>query len=108
MTEWWGSMKSKYHILYKITNTINGKIYIGTHSTYNVFDGYMGSGLHIKRAIKKYGIHNFKREILGYYETRKELSEAEHRIVDASFIDDECTYNIVLGGDGEYAQVALQ
>lgn len=49
-------------IIYKTTNIINGKIYIG-QSTKNDPD-YFGSGLAITRAIKKYGKVHFTREIL--------------------------------------------
>ena len=42
------------HLVYKITNNINNKIYIGAHSTENKFDTYFGSGILISRAIKKY------------------------------------------------------
>ena len=54
------------HVVYRITNMINGKKYIGKHSTTDVYDGYFGSGVAIKQAINKYGIDNFKKEIICY------------------------------------------
>lgn len=52
-------------LIYKITNLVNGKIYIGQDSLdrYDINE-YAGSGIKIKRAIAKYGISNFKKEIL--------------------------------------------
>ena len=48
-----------YYTIYKITNLINDKIYIGQHTTENLVDSYMGSGRNIKYAIKKYGKQHF-------------------------------------------------
>ena len=71
-----------YYYIYKITNLINGKMYIGQHRTNNLDDGYMGSGKLIKRAIKKYGVENFKKEIQGFYEDMEELNYMERVLVD--------------------------
>jgi group I intron endonuclease len=52
----------KLGIIYKTTNIVNGKIYIGQDS--NNRPGYFGSGLLIKKAIQKYGRNNFIKETL--------------------------------------------
>jgi hypothetical protein len=49
-------------IIYKTTNLINGKIYVGQDSKNN--PKYLGSGIVLNHAIKKYGKDNFKKEIL--------------------------------------------
>lgn len=38
-------MGSKYYFIYKTTNLINSKIYIGQRSTNKIDDGYLGSGV---------------------------------------------------------------
>ena len=62
-------------VIYKITNLNNGKIYIGQDSKNR--KKYFGSGIHIKSAIKKYGITNFKKEILEICESIEHLNLAE-------------------------------
>ena len=61
--------------IYKITNTLNGKIYIGKDTTSD--PKYYGSGLLIRRSINKYGIDNFTKEIIDITEDYDELSDKE-------------------------------
>lgn len=52
----------KRYIIYKVTNLINRRYYIGRHSTNNLDDNYLGSGKAIINAVKKYGKDTFKKE----------------------------------------------
>ena len=88
----------KYKYFYKITNNINGCFYYGIHSTNDLDDGYMGSGKRLKKAYKKYGVENFTKEILKYFDTLKELSDYEAEIVNEEMINNPCCYNMSLGG----------
>ena len=62
-------------IIYKTTNLINGKIYVGKDSKNN--NNYLGSGKILNLAINKYGIENFKKETLCECLSSKELNKAE-------------------------------
>jgi group I intron endonuclease len=83
-----------YHFVYKTTNTLNGKFYIGKHSTNNLNDGYFGSGSALLDAINKHGKENFKVEIIEFFETEKEAVERERAIVTKEFCQRDDTYNI--------------
>jgi group I intron endonuclease len=88
------------YTIYKITNQINGKIYIGKHQTENPYDGYYGSGKLIKNAIKKYGKENFKKEILFVFETEIEMNSKEKELITEEFVSRKDTYNTGVGGEG--------
>lgn len=90
--------KKKYNYLYKITNLINGKFYYGIHTTSNLDDNYMGSGTNINKAYEKYGINNFKKEILEFFDTRELAALREREIVNEYLIKNPNCYNIILGG----------
>ena len=89
-----------FYTVYKITNQIDGKIYIGSHMTDQLDDNYMGSGKYLIRAQKKYGIENFKKEILFVFETADEMYAKEAEIVNEDFLATENTYNLKIGGFG--------
>lgn len=86
------------YIIYKVTNKINNRYYIGRHSTTNINDGYLGSGIAIKTAIIKYGCENFTKEILAEATSAQELWDLEAKIVSKDIVDDPLSYNMVSGG----------
>lgn len=88
------------YIIYKTTNDINGKIYVGYHYTKNINDSYIGSGKLLKLAIKKYGKENFSKKILYQIDTIEEALRIEFKIVNKLFIENKNTYNIKIGGEG--------
>lgn len=92
-------MKEKLGYIYKITNLINKKIYIGQRKYDKSEKRYFGGGILIKKAIKKYGKENFKKEILVEYETQKEADLLEKYYItlfDAR--NPKIGYNISKGG----------
>ena len=102
------------HFIYKTTNLVNGKIYIGQHKTTYKVNTYLGSGTLFKRAIKKYGRDSFKREIIEYC-TEDFVDEREKYWI--NYYDSKNNsigYNLVDGGGGtgglpltEYQKEAL-
>ena len=53
-----------FYYIYKITNVNTGQFYVGSHATNLMDDNYFGSGIYLKRAIKKHGKSNFTKEII--------------------------------------------
>ena len=89
-----------WHIVYLTRNLVNGKIYVGVHSTWNLNDGYTGSSVPLNKAIAKHGIDNVERIVLHYCLSREDAFAWEKHIVDESFISRNDTYNMKVGGDG--------
>lgn len=86
-------------IIYLTTNLINNKKYIGKDSNNN--PEYLGSGILLRKAIKKYGKENFKKEILETCSNTNDLNEKEKYFIKMYLaVESDDFYNIHVGGDG--------
>jgi hypothetical protein len=86
-------------VIYKTTNLINGKIYIGKDEKNR--DHYLGSGKILNIAIKKYGRISFFKEIIEICNDRETLCEREkHWIKTLDSQNPDVGYNIAEGGNG--------
>lgn len=79
---------------------IDNKFYIGKHSTNVLEDGYLGSGIHLNRAIKKHGRENFVRVILFIFDNNHEMNQMEKMLITEEMITDNNCYNMAIGGQG--------
>ncbi len=98
----------KHHYVYKTTNIINGKFYIGVHSTNNIDDKYLGSGKRLRRSISKYGKENFKREILVVFQNREEAVKHEKFLINEELLKNPNCLNINPGGNGGFTHQATK
>ena len=83
--------------IYKTTNIINGKFYVGQ----SLYDDpkYLGGGNLIKKAIKKYGKENFHKEIIDICFSRDQLNEREvYWIEKLDSRNPSVGYNMAKGG----------
>jgi hypothetical protein len=86
-------------IVYLTTNLVNNKKYIGIDTKNNL--EYFGSGLYIKKAIKKYGKENFRKEVLEICENKEDLLNSEIKwILFYDAVNSKDFYNIHPGGQG--------
>jgi group I intron endonuclease len=108
-------MKTFY--IYRMTNLMNSKVYIGKsrrsadgRKRGHFRDAVNGSQTLLHRAIRKYGEHNFKFEVIYNSFTEADLNNAE---IDFIVMHDCCSidgnhkgYNMTRGGDGVSSETA--
>ncbi len=88
----------KYYFVYKTTNLVNGKFYIGVHATNNVNDSYLGSGKRLRDSITHHGVENFNREILKFFPSYEEALAYEKELVTTALVESDQCYNMCEGG----------
>ena len=89
------------YYIYRITNKVNGKTYIGQHKYKDLSDNYMGSGKLIRRAQKKYGMESFEKEILySRIQYKKTVDDMERFAIAKERAIGKAEYNIADGGSG--------
>lgn len=95
-------MEIDNYYIYKTTNNVNGKIYIGQRVTCLPIekDDYLGSGKLLLKAIDKYGKQNFSKQILHIVNCRSQLNQIQKQLVNEEFISLTTNYNLALGGYG--------
>jgi hypothetical protein len=94
----------KFHFIYKTTNTLTGKFYVGMHSTNTLSDGYFGSGVYLRRSLRKYGKENHTMEILEIFPNRELLVAREAVVVSEELLQNPFCMNLKLGGIGGFDQ----
>ncbi len=94
----------RFHFTYKTTNLINGRYYLGMHSTNCIDDGYLGSGKRLYYELNKYGRDNFKFEILEQFNSREELVQAEINLITEEDIKNSNCLNLKQGGSGGFTE----
>jgi hypothetical protein len=87
-----------HNYTYQTKNLINGKTYIGVHSTNNINDGYIGSGTTLKSSIRKHGKKNFRKVILCFFDSAADAYEEEKYLVNESWVKRDDNYNMCVGG----------
>ncbi|QDP47295.1 MAG: putative endonuclease [Prokaryotic dsDNA virus sp.] len=102
--------------VYKTTNLINGKTYVGAHKQVYFTDTYIGCGIrsqkdaeykqcrksYFSKAVVEFGYNNFKKEVLMYFNNMEEAYEYEASIVTEEWAKSDDNYNVSIGGRVSY------
>ena len=95
--------------IYKTTNLITNKIYIGQKKATRFIEHYKGSGKRLWVSIKKYGFDNFKVELIEECESQEELDEREkYWIAACDARNPDVGYNLAKGGLTSYGRSGSQ
>jgi len=95
-------MNKVYHYVYKTIHTPTGRWYVGIRSCrcWPGDDPYLGSGLVLRRTIRKYGREEFSKLILVMVQTRKEAARIEAALIGPREVRNRLCLNVRTGGTG--------
>jgi group I intron endonuclease len=93
-------------IIYKVTNKVNGKVYIGQTSkelderkTAHYKSSRLGSNTNFHRALSKYGVSYFIWEEVARCNSKEELNDLEKKLIN-EYDSFKSGYNMTEGGEG--------
>lgn len=103
----------KNNEVYKITNKVTGKIYVGITNQgsgaryrHHWYEARIGESAPIHKSMAKYGEENFTLEIIDFADTYEELKEKEKFwIKELNSMDRKIGYNLTEGGDGTFGRM---
>lgn len=99
-------------VVYRVTNQVNGKVYIGKWQGKNVQTRWehhcrlaaSGKGFYLHNAIRKYGSEAFTVEVIATAPTKEELAALECSLIASHrSTDPQIGYNIAKGGEGGFS-----
>ena len=94
------SVNDRFGYIYKITNKVNGKVYIGKRKSSTLDESYWGTGVKLRNALNEFGENNFSKEILEWCSTEDILKERErYWILYEDSRNPEKGYNIKPGSE---------
>jgi len=92
------------YTVYRTQNIIDGTYYFGVHKTCNPYDGYLGSGTSLRKAILAYGKDKFIKNVCFVFQSREKALEKERELVDTYRSDPLCC-NLADGGKGGFEYI---
>jgi len=90
---------SRYGYIYRTTNLVNGKSYVGKHrvASKEKWFNYLGSGTALTRAVRKYCRESFGKELLAYADSESELDLLEAKLINREvLLNSFGVYNILI------------
>ena len=96
---------NKFRYIYKITNTDTNQYYYGKHTTSDINDGYMGSGIELKKYYELSGFTHIEKTIELFAVDDKDLNNKEYNTIGDKWQTDSMCLNVMPGGNGGFEYI---